>query len=195
MNNKVIPVLPSFQAPSNLTSTSPPNRSKEYSSIMSSGFFSTRGRALKFPEGQHGTTHTLHITQPIVMEQQTENGRPLWWDAAGTRPREQAILSGYVTDGLSGPGDDGFRSIYVRGGIQKAVGAACRRAGVAEPGPGMVLTLEYTHDSPQSDPSKRPPKEYAATLETVTGWENDPRFSGQSGDQRQRSPRAQGVAR
>jgi hypothetical protein len=148
---------------------------------MSSGFFSTRGRALKFPEGQHGTTHVLYITQDVEEEQQTEGGRPLFWDAEGKRPRMQAIISGYVSEGLTGPDDDGFRSIYARGGIQKAIGAACRRARVREPGFGMILTLTYTHDGRQPDPAKKPPKEYQASLEVVPDAENDDRFMGLDG--------------
>lgn len=146
---------------------------------MSHDFFaSTRGRALKFPEGAHGTTHVLFITRPVEMEPQKEGDEQLYWDAERTRPRMQAVVTGYVTEGLSGPRDDGFRSLYVRGGIQKAVSAACRRAGVAQPGPGMILTLEYTHDGTQPDPDRRPPKQYHADLEIVPDWDNDPRFTG-----------------
>lgn len=145
---------------------------------MSSGFFSTRGRALKFAE--HGASHTLYISQPVEEEQQNENGAPLWWDKEQTKPRMQAIVSGYVTEGLTGD-DDGFRSLYIRAGVQRAVGFACRRAGVREPGFGMILTVTYTRDGHQPDASRKPPKEYQATLEVVADAENDPRFGARDG--------------
>lgn len=150
---------------------------------MNSGsFFATRGRACKFPAGQYGTSHTLFVTQPVEYEPQREKGQPLYWDRERTRPRMQAIISGYVTEGFTGPDDDGFRSIYVRGGIQRAIGIACRRAGVREPDFGMILELEYTHDGVQPDPDKRPPKEYRASLEVIPAPEasNDPRFFGRA---------------
>lgn len=146
---------------------------------MNSGFFSTRGRALKFPAV--GTSHTLYISQPVEEEQQFEDGRPLWWDAAGVRPRMQAIVSGYVASDELASDDDGFRSLYVRAGIQRALGVACRKAGVREPGFGMILTVTYTHDGRQPDPAKKPPKEYSAVLEVVPDAEDDPRFQGPAG--------------
>jgi hypothetical protein len=148
---------------------------------MSSGFFSSRGRALKFPEGEHGTTHTLFITTDVVLEQQEEGGKPLFWDEAKTRPKEQAILSGYVDEELTGPNDDGYRTLYVRGGIQKALSAACRRAEVEEPGFGMKLILTYTHDGTTSDPERKPPKEFFADLELIEDAEQDPRFRARRG--------------
>jgi hypothetical protein len=147
---------------------------------MSSGFFSTRGRALKFPAV--GTSHVLHISQPTEEEQQVEDGKLLWWDANQTRPRMQAIVSGYVElpDGMTSD-DDGFRSLYIRAGIQRAVGVACRKAGVREPGFGMILTITYTHDGRQPDAAKKPPKEYSAALEVVPDAEGDPRFQAPAG--------------
>jgi hypothetical protein len=147
---------------------------------MSSGFFSApRGKVLKFPTV--GTRHVLYISQEVELEQQTTmEGEPLWRDPERTKPLEQAVVSGYVTDGLTGA-DDGFRSLYVRAGVQRAIRVACHRARVPEPGFGMVLTIEYTHEGHQPDPSKKPPKEYRANLEIISDADNDPRFLGQGG--------------
>jgi hypothetical protein len=142
---------------------------------MSSGFFLTRGQVLKFPK--HGVTHALHISQPVEKVQQSEGGVPLWWDAEQTDPRMQVVVSGYVTeDSLTSDDDDGFRSLYIRAGIQRAVAQACRKANVQAPGPGMILTVTYVSDGHQPDPNRKPPKEYLATIEIVLPWKNDPRF-------------------
>ena len=148
---------------------------------MSSGFFNSRGRALKFPEGEHGTTHTLFITTDVIIEQQEEKGQKLYWDAEKTKPKEQAIICGYVDEDLTGPNDDGYRTLYVRGGIQKALGAACRRAGVEAPGAGMKLIITYTHDGTSTSAERKPPKEFFADLELVEDYEQDPHFQARRG--------------
>jgi hypothetical protein len=45
----------------------------------------------------------------------------------------------------------------------------------------MILTVTYTRDGHQPDATRKPPKEYHATLEVVPGAENDPRFLGHAG--------------
>lgn len=148
---------------------------------MSSGFFSTRGKALKFPEQQFGVKHTLYISQEVEYDQQRDyddDNVLLWWDVEKTRPKMQGVISGYVTEGLNGADDDGFRSLYVRGGLQKAIAQACRKARLSEPGFGMILVIEYTHDGEQADKKKKPPKEYHATIESVENAEEDARFFG-----------------
>jgi len=113
------------------------------------------------------------------MTQQTDfhdDLQRLWWDEAETWPKMQAVVSGYVLEGLTGPHDDGFRSLFCRGGIQKAVALACRRAHVVAPDFGMVLDIEYTGTGARYDPSEKRPKEYCATITVVADPANDARF-------------------
>lgn len=126
-------------------------------------FFSRRGKALKFETV--GTSHELHITGDVEMQQQTDFDDPtilLWWDEEKTRPKMQALVPGKVTKGLTGPDDDGDRTLYIKGYMQTAVANALKEAGAGRPEKGGVLTVTYTHNGEKKGRGK-PPKMYSAS--------------------------------
>lgn len=149
-------------------------------------FFSKRPKALKFED--IGDSYTLHITEDVAMDQQTDydDGTPLWWDDEKTRPKEQAILVGFIKKGLTGPDDDGERSLYIKGYMQSAVTEALREAKAKVPGPGGVITVTYDHDGPQTDRKKKPPKMFTAAYVPSSKASGEKFFGDEDGEEKKK---------
>jgi hypothetical protein len=67
-------------------------------------------------------------------------------------------------------GDDGTRTLYVKGWMQGSIGDALRKAGVKEPQKGAKLTVKYTGDGAPTRPGLRGPKQYEAHYEPSGGF-------------------------
>jgi len=129
------------------------------------GFFgATSGKGISFPNP--GDTVTGIITAVHPPEQQTDPAtQALAFDKNG-RPKMQVRID-LATD-LRDPqidGDDGSRTLYVRGWMKGSVGDALRKAGEKEPKVGGKLTVTFTHQEAPSAPGLSGVKKFDATYE------------------------------
>lgn len=96
------------------------------------------------------------VTEIRTNVQQTElDGTPKWWDVEMTRPMEQIVVV-LQTDLREDAGDDGLRSLYVRGGkteasdpgfsMQNAIYEAGKAVGTPV-APGGTLSVKYMGDA------------------------------------------------
>jgi len=121
------------------------------------GFFSGGGKGAKFPQigaTVSGTVTAVHPPEPqrdIATNQPIPDKIQVRIDLA-TKDRDPEI-----------DGDDGSRTLYVRGWMRGAVGDALRRAGANEPAIGGTLTVTYSGDGTATRPGFDPPKLYTAT--------------------------------
>jgi hypothetical protein len=120
------------------------------------GFFSGQGKSAKFPT--MGTTVEGVITKVHPPEQQTD------FDTRLPIPGKYQIRIELDTD-LRDPdidGDDGKRTLYVRGWMQGAIGDALKAAGVAEPEPGAKLAVTWSSSAPPTRPGLQGAHQYTA---------------------------------
>lgn len=112
------------------------------------------------------------VDEPVV-QQMTEmgTGRPLFWDAERTRPKNQMIVT-LRCDGTKGgaldernpqnPHDDGKRRLYIRGYMVNAVRDALQAAGAEGLRLGGELYVAWVDEKPSKTPSFDPARLYAA---------------------------------
>ena len=83
--------------------------------------------------------------------QQTDfdSGQPLFWEDG--KPRMQVAVT-LLTELHEDDDDDGLRTVYIKGEMQKAVRAAFAKAGVRGMEDGGKLLIEYTGDG---EPKRR----------------------------------------
>lgn len=77
------------------------------------------------------------------------------------------------------PDDDGTRTFYIRGEMQKAVRLALRQSGEKGLREGGILTITYSGDGPVKQRGMNPPKLYSATYQPpavakADGFINEP---------------------
>lgn len=128
-----------------------------------SGFFSGGGKAAKFPsigDTIAGTITTVHQPEPQrdFETQQEIPGKTQVRIELATDARDPAI-----------EGDDGSRTLYVRGWMTGAIGEALRKASVKEPAVGGQLCVTYVRDGQPSRPGLNGPKQYSATYTAPPG--------------------------
>lgn len=116
-----------------------------------------------------GTTVTGTITVKPEVRQQVDydTNEPLFWPDGN--PREQLVVT-IQTDQNDPeiPGDDGERSLYIKGGMKTAVTAAVKAARAKGLAVGGVLEVTYVKDGPKTNPKFKPPKVYAAVYHPPT---------------------------
>jgi hypothetical protein len=110
-----------------------------------------------------GTTVSGSITEPPQIRQQTDftTGKPLFWEDGN--PRYQLVVN--IDTGNIDPAvdnDDGIRSIYIRGNLQRAVREAVRLTGADGLEVGGHITVTYTGDGVATTRGMSPPKNYSA---------------------------------
>lgn len=107
-----------------------------------------------------GTTVGGVITRIGDPMQQTDfsSGKPLTWDDGTPRMQLPVTLQTDLRD-PSNPLDDGKRTLYVKGEMKKAIGAALRAAG-AKMALGGTLTVTFSGEEPTAG---FPKKLYTAT--------------------------------
>lgn len=148
-------------------------------------FFAQRAKALKFDSV--GTSFELHVSEPVVMEQQTDfdSGEPLFWPSGDKKM--QALITGTVKKGLQGPDDDGRRTLYVKGYMQNAVSAAMRAIGGGVPEPGGVLTITFVRTGEKKGRGQAP-KLYTASYVPATAAASEEFFSDSKSTQHEEVP-------
>ena len=107
-----------------------------------------------------GTTVGGVITRIGDPMQQTDfsSGKPLTWDDGTPRMQLPVTVQTDLRD-PSNPLDDGKRTLYVKGEMKKAIGAALRAAG-AKMAVGGTLTVTFSGEEPTAG---YPKKLYTAT--------------------------------
>jgi hypothetical protein len=130
------------------------------------GFFSSGGKAAKFPT--IGTTIKGTITQIHPPEPQTDiktrqpiPGKTQVRIELSTNQRDPDIDN-----------DDGNRTLYVRGWMTGAIGQALRKAGATQPQQGATLSLTYIGDGTPTQPGFDGPKQYIAEYTPPNGTAN-----------------------
>ncbi len=108
------------------------------------------GSTAKFPT--IGTKVAGRVTRDAEEMQQRdfETGAPEFWDDG--KPKMQLVVT--VQTGETGPGDDGERSVYVKGQMLKATQAACRAQRLTQITEGSYFEVTYVGDEPLP-PGKR----------------------------------------
>lgn len=112
-----------------------------------------------------GTTVRGTVSRPPRKMQQRDikDGKPLTWDDGS--PRWQLVVN--LRTELRDPtvdGDDGERSLYVKGkSMTDALRDAVRRAGAPGIEVGAELSVTYVGDGPKTNPKFDPPRLYSAT--------------------------------
>lgn len=137
-----------------------------------SGFFTSGGKAAKFPTIGSSITGTITAIHPPENQRDFETGQDI--------PGKTQVRIELQTE-LRDPEiefDDGSRTLYVRGWMKGSIGDALRKAGVNEPKIGGTLTVTYTEDGAASRPGLRGPKkytaEYVAPQASTTAFFNGP---------------------
>lgn len=129
------------------------------------GFFgATSGKGISFPNPGDSVTGVITAIHPP--EQQTDPAtQALSFDKNG-RPKMQVRID-LATDRRDPTieGDDGSRTLYVRGWMKGSVGDALRKAGVKEPKIGGKLTVTFTHQEAPSAPGLSGVKKFDAVYE------------------------------
>lgn len=137
-----------------------------------------------FPFDNIGDSVTGSVVA-LEQQQQTDmdSGEPAWWDDAKTRPKIMYAVT-LKTDLREEAGDDGLRTVYLRGSTKpetKSSLAAVRTAVKAATGSydlqyGGKLTLAYIGSEPASNRKFNDRKLYGATYEapSVTLGESGP---------------------
>jgi hypothetical protein len=130
------------------------------STPTASDVWDTAGKAAKLKEP--GDQITLHITQPIKVQQQRDyddDDKLLWWDAEQTRPKMETLITGQVDDYDENDDEDtGKRTLYVSKWLmEKAIKGALRKSksGHNMPMPGADLTVKCTGTEPTKGASKK----------------------------------------
>ena len=120
------------------------------------GFFQGGGKSVKFPnigDEMEGIVTTVH--EP---EEQTDfdTGQPI--------PGKLQIRIELQTDDRDPDveGDDGKRTLYVKGWMIGAIREALQKCGVDEPEEGGKLWVRYVGDGPSRRPGLQGPKQYEA---------------------------------
>lgn len=131
-------------------------------SMNADDFFAGGTASAKFEAP--GTTVAGPITRVGEPMQQRDftTGVPKFWDDG--KPMMQLPVD--VQTELRDPeivNDDGIRTLYVRGEMQKAIRQAVRQAGAPGLRVGGQLSVTYTGDGTAKQRGMNPPKLYAAT--------------------------------
>lgn len=116
----------------------------------------------KFPTV--GTTVTGTISAEPEVRQQTDiqTGTPKTWPDG--KPRMQLVVTLATAErDPANPDDDGERSVYIKGNMQKAVRDAVRKAGASGLKVGGVLSVTYSGDGQSKGAGFNPPKLFTAT--------------------------------
>jgi hypothetical protein len=123
--------------------------------LMSSG-----AKSFKFEK--HGDTAKGTILSLDMQQQRDIKDNSLkWWDEAKTQAMMQLRVV-LQTDMHDDDNDDGQRSLYVKGEMQKAVREAIKTAGATMIEEGGTLAVQYSGDGTASKAGFNPPKQYRA---------------------------------
>jgi hypothetical protein len=129
------------------------------------------GRSATFPD--IGTEYDGYIVS-YEMRQQTDfkSGQPLLWNDGN--PRMQLVVTIH-TNLQEDADDDGMRTLYIKGNMQKAVKDAVAKAGARGIAIDGRLFVRYTGDGEKPDPKLNAPKFYIAKyLAPVQAIPGDP---------------------
>jgi hypothetical protein len=128
-----------------------------------SGFFAGTGRAAKFPVVGATVEGTVSAVHPPEPQTDFETRQPI--------PGKTQIRIELDTD-LRDPdidGDDGKRTLYVKGWMTGAIGEALRKAGAKEPLPGATLSVTRIDDAPPTRPGLQGPHRFTAVYSPSAG--------------------------
>lgn len=116
------------------------------------------GKSATFPDV--GTEYDGYIAS-YEMRQQTDfkGGKPMTWDDGN--PRMQLVVTLH-TALREDDDDDGMRTLYVKGNMQKAVRDAVAKAGARGIAVDGRLFVRYVSDGEAPGPKLSPPKMYIA---------------------------------
>jgi hypothetical protein len=141
----------------------------------------------KFPTP--GTTIGGRITRiaDVIQQRDFDSGAPKFWDDGS--PMMQLPVE-VATDQRDPDlvGDDGTRTIYIKGFLKQAVQEAVRRSGAKGLTVGGTLTVTYVGDGEAKRRGANPPKQYTATYEppsvaTANAFINQPTTQAASAQQ------------
>ncbi len=132
--------------------------------LMASG-----GRSAKFEK--EGDRIVGYITSMDVRQQtDIKSGEPKFWDDAQTQPMMQLVVT-LETEIREDEDDDGMRSVYIRGQMQRAVSDAVRKAGERGLANNGKLGVQYdSTDAPKQrgfNGAKRYNAKYEAPVSSV----------------------------
>ena len=132
----------------------------------------TGGRSAKFEtEGDVSVGYITHYE----MRQQTDikTGAPKTWDDGN--PMMQLVVT-IDTEGRDDEDDDGVRTVYIKGQMQKAVADAIRKSGEHGLGIGGKLGIKYVSTAAPKQRGFNGAKQYSAKYESPTVRVDDPAF-------------------
>ena len=104
--------------------------------------------------------------QHMEVRQQTDikTNEPLFWDDAKKQPKMQLLVT-LATDVREDDDDDGVRTLYVRGQMQKAVQDAVRKSGARGLAEGGRLGVKWVGTAAPKSRGFNGAKQYAAQYE------------------------------
>lgn len=130
----------------------------------------TGGRSAKFEaEGDVSVGYITHYE----MRQQTDikTGAPKTWDDGN--PMMQLVVT-IDTEARDDDDDDGVRTVYIKGQMQKAVADAIRKSGEHGLGIGGKLGIKYVSTAAPKQRGFNGAKQYTAKYESPTLRVEDP---------------------
>lgn len=101
----------------------------------------------KFPKVGTKVAGRVTTDAQEIQQRDFDSGELLFWDDG--KPRMQLVVT--VDAGITDPtipGDDGERSIYIKGQMLQATREACRKARVKEITEGCYFEVTYVEDEP-----------------------------------------------
>lgn len=124
-------------------------------------FFSNSATSAKFETPGQSITGRITAQPQVQQQKDFTTGALKFWDDGKPMVQLHVTLATDQRD-PSIQDDDGNRSVYVKGQMQKAVGEAVRKAGAKYLEIGGTLTVTYTGDGEQKQRGMNPPKLYTA---------------------------------
>lgn len=130
------------------------------------GFFSPFGTSAKFPTLGSTVTGIITKIHPPELQKDYDTQQPI--------PGKYQIRIELDTDERDPEidGDDGKRTLYVKGWMQGAIGDALRKAGVAEPEVGAKLAVTWSGTAPPTNPRFQGAHQYTAVYTPSGGFFN-----------------------
>jgi len=121
------------------------------------GFFGGGGTSAKFPQQGAKVEGTITKVHPPEQQRDFDTQQPI--------PGKYQVKIELATEERDPniDGDEGARTLYVKGWMQGAIGDALRKAGAKEPEVGGKLAVTWSSTAPPSRPGLQGAHQYTAT--------------------------------
>jgi hypothetical protein len=105
------------------------------------------------------------VSMEVKQQTDIKSGAPLFWDSGDPKMQLVTVLR---TDARDDDEDDGLRTVYIKGQMQKAVQDAVRKAGARGLSEGGRLGIKFVETAEPRQRGFNGQKQYAAQYEAPT---------------------------